>query len=107
MNALKQAIDVPLMDVKNISNLIASYCCNYVYTIYLFQGRRRGGYFIYEGVVSAPSREECFDMIRGFFRIDEEDITIDDVSIDLKSNKQYFSAPKIILFNISNEGGLI
>jgi hypothetical protein len=107
MNTLKQAIDVPLMDVKNISKFIASYCCNYVYTVYLFQGRRRGGYFIYEGIVSASSREECFDMVRGFFRIEDDDITIDDVSIELKSNKQYFSAPRIILFNISNEGGLI
>ena len=46
-------------------------------------------------------------MVRGFFRIEDDDITIDDVSIELKSKKQYFSAPRIILFNISNEGGLI
>ena len=108
MNILKQAIDVPLMDVKNISNIIAGYCCNYVYTVYLFQDRRRGGYYIYEGIVSTSSREECFDMVKRFFRIDEdEDITIDDVSIDLKSNKPYFSQARIIMFNISNEGGLI
>jgi hypothetical protein len=108
MNTLKQSIDVPLMDVKNISNIIAGYCCNYVYTVYLFQDRKRGGYYIYEGIVSASSTEECFDMVREFFRFDEdEDITIDDVSIDLKSNKPYFSQPRIIMFNISNEGGLI
>jgi hypothetical protein len=52
------------MDVKNISELIAGYCCNYVYNVSLFQGRRRGGYYMYEGIVSAPSREECFDMIK-------------------------------------------
>jgi hypothetical protein len=109
MNSLKNSINVPLMDVKNISELIAGYCCNYVYTIYLFQERRRGGYYMYEGIVSASSREECFYMIKRYI-IDEDDedgIDIEDVDISLKSKKPYFSHPRIIMFNIYNEGGLI
>ena len=47
-------------------------------------------------------------MIKHYIRDeDKEGITIDDIDIVLKSKKPYFSEPKIIKFNIYNEGGLI
>ncbi len=108
MNSLKKAIDVPLMDVNNISNIIASYCCNYIYSVSAIHVRRRGGYYMYEGEVCAESKEECFNMIKNFI-IDEDDegVSINDVDIDLKSSEPCFSNPEIIKFNTYNEGGLI
>ncbi len=61
INTIKSAINVPLMDVKNISKLIISYVEKRLYKLRYYTSRHKHDYFDFYALILASSPEECWE----------------------------------------------
>jgi hypothetical protein len=60
INTVKNAIDVPLMDVKNISNLILGYIEKKIYKFKFYTSRGKYDYYKFNAVILAESPKHCW-----------------------------------------------
>jgi hypothetical protein len=58
---LQEAINVPMMDVKNISNLILTYIEKKLYKLDYYTSRGKHDYFQFYALILASSPEECWE----------------------------------------------
>jgi hypothetical protein len=61
INIIKSAIDVPLMDVNNISKLILGYIEKKLYKLHYYTSRDKHDYFDFYALILASSPEECWE----------------------------------------------
>lgn len=61
LNILQKAIDVSMMDVKNISKLILGYSENKLYKLDYYTSRGKHDYFHFYALILAGSPEECWE----------------------------------------------
>ncbi len=61
IKTVQEAIDVPMMDVKNISNLILSYIEKKLYKLEYYTSRGKHDYFNFYALILASSPEECWE----------------------------------------------
>ena len=61
IKTVQEAIDVPMMDVKNISNLILSYIEKKLYKLDYYTSRCKRDYFKFYALILATSPEECWE----------------------------------------------
>ena len=111
LKILQNAIDVPMMDVKNISNLILTYVEKKLYKLDYYTSRGKHDYFHFYALIIAESPEECWEEWTAIRELVENDSYSEAVKwrmtrenflkhLTVCSDKRYYSQTKVQYANI-------